>query len=87
MSHTMVSQNGHQWTLVYKGRADNLLEEGISYNKQCYKNFTNKIHNGRAKATHEKWKKYLTLKNTTVTLIKMQVRGHSKSLKVTPLDR
>jgi len=24
--------------------AENLLEEGISYNKQCYKNSTNKIH-------------------------------------------
>ena len=34
--------------------AENLLEEGISYKKQRYKNFTNKIHNNRAKATCEK---------------------------------
>ena len=38
--------------------AENLLEEGISYKKQRYKNFTNKIHNNRAKATCEKkWKR------------------------------
>ena len=37
--------------------AENLLEEGISYNKQCYKNSTNKIHNGRVKATYEKGKR------------------------------
>ena len=37
--------------------AENLLQEGISYNKQCYKNFTNKIHNGRVKATYEKGKR------------------------------
>ena len=40
--------------------AENLLEEGISYNKQCYKNFTNKIHNGRVKATYEKGKRAAT---------------------------
>ena len=31
--------------------AENLLEEGISYKKQRYKNFTNKLHNSRAKAS------------------------------------
>ena len=40
--------------------AENLLEEVISYNKQCYKNFTNKIHNGRVKATYEKGKRAAT---------------------------
>jgi len=39
---------------------ENLLEEGISYNKQWYKNFTNKIHNGIAKATYEKGKRACT---------------------------
>ena len=40
--------------------AENLLEEGISYSKQCYKNSTNKIHNGRVKATYEKGKRACT---------------------------
>jgi len=40
--------------------AENLLEEGITYNKQCYKNSTNKIHNGTAKATYEKGKRACT---------------------------
>ena len=41
--------------------AENLLEEGISYKKQRYKNFSNKIHNSRAKkATCEKGKRATT---------------------------
>jgi len=43
---------------LQRASAENLLEEGISYNRQCYEDLTNKAHIDRANARYKKVKEH-----------------------------
>ena len=84
----VVSQNGHQWMLVYKGhRQKTCLKKEYHIINNATKKSTNKIHNGRAKATYEKGKRSCTAASLNkrrqedhLPLVYLNPRQHLRSI-------